>query len=293
MHVRDPHYRYSKDGLVYERMNKSIIVSQFGQTKPGIRLTDDEKTRLGGSIMKYLSDIENVKKDFELTSSRLYTRDSFCNFKGKSILKFTPFPIARFKFNEGNIKLGSLDHYRKIENEKSRDVLEGFSFYTVSLGNSEVNLTMAGGFDYLIFCGTTVEISPYEFKWLQNQFGSSCIQIYDVQSFADEVCKTIHAKEYFISEIHYTNSKTVSSDLRKYNFNPDYFDIIGDNFEFFLKETSHPSLFLKPEAFKSEKEIRIAFRLGENSRQSFTTFKNRKLLKFYTPINDHSQILQL
>lgn len=176
----------------------------------------------------------------------------------------------------GNWQLGNVHQYRTIENIKQRDEFEGFSFLNLNINNHIISQVCNAGFNYLILCGTKSKNSSN----LKEQFGEQELFFPDIKSFAEDVSMEINAIRYFIQKIEYNTLKSY--------FNPRvYLDPeinVTDNiltqkyFDILYENLIYPSLFVKPEAFKDENEVRIIFEMPKDYNKPYR-FKNKSLLK--------------
>jgi len=178
--------------------------------------------------------------------------------------------------SKGHWQLGTIEYYRTIEDKKIRDEFEGFSFLNININNHMVAITFITGYNYLILCGTKSSDSKYH----KENFGEKIICIPDIKSFAEIICKKVHAKRYFVQSVEYNSSKyyIVKNkihdpyiDLRNL-FTPPFFDKI-------FEHTFYPSLFVKPDYFKQENEVRIVFELDRDCFEPYK-FEDKSLINF-------------
>jgi hypothetical protein len=111
----------------------------------------------------------------------------------------------------------------------------------------------------------------------KEQFGQMELYFPDTKSFAESICKSINARRYFIQNVEYSTLKSYVSKQPIINPNikinhiltPPYFDILAEHM-------LYPSLFVKPESFEVENEVRIVF---EMEKDHFKPYKfNSELL---------------
>lgn len=268
---------------------------KFHHNKKGVNARYNKKKFLLGTLLighqntsftekEYLDSSKNVL-DFECSVRGYPKYGSSLNqlIHSKSIINnFGPFykyvnkNIFKNKILNGNWQLGNVHQYRTIENIKQRDEFEGFSFLNLNINNHIVSQVCNAGFNYLILCGTQSKNSSN----LKEQFGEQELFFPDVKSFAEDVSKEINAIRYFIQKIEYNTLKSYYNPKVYLNpminvtdniLTPKYFDILYENL-------IYPSLFVKPEAFKDENEVRIIFEMPKDYNKPYK-FKNKSLLK--------------
>jgi hypothetical protein len=140
-----------------------------------------------------------------------------------------------------------------------------------------VVISFITGYNYLILCGTRSSNSLYH----KETFGDKEICITNIKSFAENICQQIHAKRYFVQNIEYNSSKyyvvknkihDAYIDPARNLFTPPFFDKI-------FEHTFYPSLFVKPDYFKQENEVRIVFELDRDCFEPYK-FEDKSLINF-------------
>lgn len=220
-------------------------------------------------------------------TSKKLSSPSIRNFKvvsAKEIINdYTPFykyvqpDIFEKYIKNGNWQLGTIEQYRTIENSKQRDEFEGFCFLHLNINNHIVGTNLITGFNYLILCGTKEDNSSFH----KTNFGEKVLYFADVKTFAERVCKIVKAKKYYIHNVEYNTLKSYVSNDKIYNkylelenlLAPPFFDIISQHI-------LYPSLFVKPENFKQENEVRIVFELDNDCFEPYK-FEDKSLLNYF------------
>jgi len=174
----------------------------------------------------------------------------------------------------GIFQLGTIEQYRNIENCLQRDVFEGHSFLNLKINNQIVSVICNSGFNYYIFCGTK-SINSDSHK---EKFGEKVLYFPTVKNFAEIVCRQINAKNYYIQNVEYSTLKLY---INKDNINDTKIEtnsILSSRFfDIIQKHLIYPSLFVKPELFSDENEVRIIFEMKKDVNKP-SRFENKLLL---------------
>ena len=113
----------------------------------------------------------------------------------------------------------------------------------------------------MIFCGTPADNSTFP----ENHFGDKKITIPNVKAFAESIKKSINAKKYYVQKVSYNSVKLFINRDAIYNNKISLDNILNEHFFESLKDNFlYPSLFVKPETFKPENEVRIIFEMHKD-----------------------------
>lgn len=190
--------------------------------------------------------------------------------------KYTSMNSYENFFKRGQWQLGCIQQYKTIENKKQRDEFEGQCFMNMMINNHKTNSLVCTGFNYLIFCGTRKASSELH----KDSFGEKELYFPNVRSFADSVKKTIGAKRYYIQNVEYNTSKWFNVKDHILDDQVNLEDIINTRYVELINQYSvYPSLFVKPEAFCPENEVRIVFEMDKDYNKPLR-FENRSLLDY-------------
>lgn len=238
-----------------------------------IDFTDEQYLSIAESVLKFHCSVRNVP---------LHNIERPTQISKKLTNDYSPFykyvsnEIFDNYLSKGIFQLGTIEQYRTIENKKQRDEFEGYSFLNLNINNHIISSVCSSGFNYLVFCATRKGDSDT----LKEQFGEKQLFFPDVKGFAESICKKIQAKRYFIQNIEYNTLKLYINKNKIRNskidvkqiLTPEYFDIIKEHIVY-------PSLFVKPESFKPENEVRIVFEMSKDIKVPLR-FEHNELLKF-------------
>lgn len=267
-------FHHNKNGVNARYNKKKFILGTHTVSHKNIDFSSDDYLNLSKAVLDFESSVRGFPK-YDTTLNKLIDYQNIANDFGP-FYKYVNENIFKNKILKGNWQLGNIHQYRTIENKKQRDEFEGFSFLNLNINNHIISQVCNAGFNYLILCGTRSRNSLQHRK----QFGERELFFPDIKSFAEEVCKEIKAIRYFIHKVEYNSLKTYINPRVYNNPNinvterilvPDYFDILYQNL-------IYPSLFVKPEAFKGEDEVRIVFEMPRDYNKPFK-FKNKELLR--------------
>lgn len=250
---------------------------------------------------KYLiSFLMAIKEDFKPSNEQLMQMSQaglnfHCSVRNKplhDISIFKPveskykcefFPITKYVRKDifenhiikGEFQFGTIEQYRTIEGNSQRDEFEGYSMINMNINNQIIGTICNTGYNYLIFCGTSSKSDNY----LKSKFGEREFLIRDVKEFAERIRIKLKAKRYFIQKVEYNTLKWLNVEKRIVDDKIDTKDLLKPPFFELLKKYSfYPSLFVKPEGFNPEKEVRIVFEMPRDQEKP-VVIKDNSLLK--------------
>ncbi len=167
---------------------------------------------------------------------------------------------------KGKFQLGSLQYYREIEKNDSRDEKEGFSNLIIKSGNRQILTSVISGFNKYVFCGTH---SLEQQESMAKSFGGYVMKIDNIHSFAEKVLKAIGADEWLVNKVCYTDYKAYSAEIQPINFSGVSSDLSDELFNILYQLSESPSVFSKPTRFNDEQELRLAFTMRKDVKTTF------------------------
>ncbi len=257
--------------------NKKFVLGTPIINELGTDFTDEEFVKLSEIIINFESTVRGFPKH-KLETKKLILSNEIVN-DYSPFSKYVSDKVFKQYIQNGKWQLGNIHLYRTIENIKQRDEFEGFSFLNFNVNNHSISQVCNTGFNYLIFCGTKSSNSIIH----QEKFGSKELHFPNVKAFAERVCEIIGAKRYFVQNVEYNTLKAYSHrqliqnptiKLNDYLLTPEYFELLADI-------AIYPSLFVKPEYFRNENEVRIIFEMKKDFNRPYK-FKNKQLLDLIT-----------
>jgi len=253
-------FLHNSEGVTINANNKRLILRGLSIIEKDVANDYSKLKQLAKINLKFQSEIGRLPQHV-IESDEFYHSSSFSEISGP-VYKYVNKSIYENFILNGQWQLGCINQYRKIENEKQRDEFEGFCNMNLLINDFLVNVLCHSGFNYLIFCCTKTSNS----KYLKRQFGDLELKIPNVKSFANDVKKSISAKRVFIQEVKYNSLKSYFDPTPIFDTNVSLDDyILNESFvNLLLDRAPLPSLFVKPEYFKDEHEIRIIFEMGKD-----------------------------
>lgn len=261
--------------LIATYNNKKIIYGSFLIIiKRNINLSDSEFLNLAKyNLREYCSENKLPRKQIR-NITPILSKNIINDYS--PFYKYVKSETFENFIKKGSWQLGTIEQYRTIENSKQRDEFEGFSFLNLTINNHIVSTSVTTGFNYLIFCGTKSANSTFH----KNNFGNQVLYFPDIKSFAETICHVLNAKKYYIQNVEYNSLKFYISNDKIYNqylemnnlLTPPYFDIINEH-------VLYPSLFVKPENFEQENEVRIVFEMENDCYEPYR-FEHKGLLDY-------------
>jgi hypothetical protein len=267
-------FTHDNEGIHIKYKNKYLLLNGCAISKE--LLNDDEILRFSKIILKFNQEIGRI------SSSELQSEELKISTPKKLRDIHNPVPFYKYisrhdyckYYSKGHFQLGSSKYYRDIERNESRDGFEGYNISILQVNNFQIPITLFRCNNYLIFCGTSIKSSNY----LQQKFGAVEMEILDSASFASNMAKTIGALDFTIAEVEYSNCKIAKSEhISIDQFSPEAFIQNEEIIELLLSTSLYPSLYVKPEIFHPEKELRIVFEMPDDYPSSFR-FNDANLL---------------
>ncbi len=267
-------FSHNSEGVIAKYKNKKFILGYLSILKERTDLTDEEYISYAQSVLNYHCSVRGVPFHKIGKLEPISSKPIINNYT--PFYKYTSNAIFDQYIKKGIWQLGTIQQYRTIENIKQRDEFEGHSFLNLNINNHIVSTICSSGFNYLIFCGTRKANSDIH----KQQFGEKEIYFPNIKSFAESVRKTINAKRYFIQNVEYNTLKLYINKTPIANpeidinniLTPAYFDVINEHL-------IYPGLFVKPESFKDENEVRIVFEMPQDYYKP-NRFENKDLLNY-------------
>ena len=272
--TKDLKFSHTPQGVMAKYKNNLYILGLTSISHQNINFSDEEFLGLGESVLKFECAVRNLpvhKIDKLSPVSSEVMKNDYSSFS-----KYVSNNTFEKYIRKGIWQLGTIEQYRSIEDHKKRDEFEGFSFLNFNINNHVVSQVCSTGFNYLIFCGTKSGNSLDHKK----QFGEKELIFPNVRSFAEGVKKSIGAKRYFVQEVEYNSLKLY---IRKGVINNPSIDINNiltpEYFEILKKYFVYPNLFVKPEFFSPETEVRLVFEMEKDYKKPLR-FENKLLLDY-------------
>jgi hypothetical protein len=206
--------------------------------------------------------------------TKILSNTTFQRFDDATFYKFVSDETLSRHIRNGSFQFGTCQYYRDIENQNTRDHLEGFS--TIAVGPAVI-ASVLSGFNCAIFCGTD---SLANRALMERRFGSNVLRIESIKSFADAVREKIGANAYHLCAVAYADLKVFKSDAVVRDVRAVNPDLNDDLFELLYNISFFPSLFAKPTRFSDERELRLVFEFLSDVRTGVVRVECRELLDF-------------
>ncbi len=245
-------------GFKYILNNRSLIMQIITMTKENIKLTNTQIEVFIKATSKYLDAIQNVDNLIELFGSMDFVYPDQSSYS-RPFYKFIHKETYDNFVSKGKFQLGTLQYYRYIERQESRDEKEGFANLIINSGNRQILTSVISGFDKYILCGT-YDIDNVEY--MSTKYGGYIVKINNIHSFAEKVKTAIGAQSWHVNEITYSDYKAYSVDTIISDINGVSPDLSDELFTILYEISEKPSVNAKPTRFKNEKELRLSFTMS-------------------------------
>uniref|UniRef100_UPI00404A050C hypothetical protein n=1 Tax=Gelidibacter sp. TaxID=2018083 RepID=UPI00404A050C len=271
---------HTNKGFEYIKDNRSLILQFISMTKENVLFTNTDIENYIKAISKYSDYISNNKNVYESFGKLNYVTNLSQDFDG-TFYKFIHKETYDNFISKGKFQLGSLQYYREIERDESRDEKEGFSNIILNSNNRQILASVISGFNSYIFCGTyDLNLS----ETMSKNFGGYILKIKNIKTFADKIKKAIGAVNWQIEKVTYTDYKAFQATIDSINIEGVGPNLSDELFDILHKLSEHPSLFSKPTRFIPEQELRLVFTMSQRVKKRLN-FDNLGLL-------DHIDIIK-
>lgn len=253
-------------------------------TKENIFFSNDEIENFLKIFSDYYKNYAKNPNAYELFGRIDFIENTSNNYSGP-FFKFIDKETYDNFISKGKFQVGSLQHYREIERDESRDEKEGYSNIILNTNNRQILTSVISGFDNYIFCGT-YDLNQKEV--MVKKFGKYIIKINNIKSFAEKVKNAIGAISWQVEKVQYTDFKAFKSSINTIDLNGVGPELSNELFDILYRLSERPSLFSKPLRFIPEQELRLTFKMNKKTKKKLK-FDNLGLLRDIEIIKNYRQ----
>jgi hypothetical protein len=256
-HEPDAGYRLFKD-------NVSVLLHAAARVKHDATLTSLDVLNYFKRINQFLQTVGAYERE-DIDVNKIMRVEDFPDLDEVEFYKFLPGSTVDY-YRAGKFQFGSVQFYRDIENQSSRDRMEGLANIIFHGPKHDWAMSLASGYNFGMLCGTS---SLNARDHLSGQFGAQIIKIANLRAFAEEVKVRLGAKRYYLNHVSYNDLKlfrtrTLNRIKLSHNNAPGNSapDLVTDAFfNLFYERSFFASLFMKPTRFAAENELRLVFEM--------------------------------
>ena len=249
--------KYTKDGWKYSYKGESISLTHLSVTKENAFLTNEDNKNLIKMESAFRNEISRYNDKLEFLHEYNEIEKPIKNYNGP-FYKFVPSHVYENYLKKGKFQLGSSQYYRAIEKEESRDAIEGYCNLTIISKNREISTSVISGYNHYMLCGTT---NLEQVEYMTKRFGGFVMEVRNLNSFARKVKTCIGAEKWDIQDIRYDDYNLLKIEKEIKDINGFGAELSEEAFSLIKDYSLYQSLFVKPRCFKSENEVRIAFKV--------------------------------
>ena len=274
----DAGYRFFKDEV-------SLLLHSAARFRQTAVATNNDLFNLFKETNKFLERVGAYEAERQ-GASDLMTADHFPDRnKEVEFYKFLPEKSLEY-YLEGAFQFGSIEYYRSIEQQSSKDSMEGLANVAIRTPKHLFGMSLASGYNFGIFCGTAALNKRDE---MSKKFGPRIIKISNLKGFAEEAQTLLGSKRVYFNHVVYNDlkmfrTKTLKSIRLSRTEPPGNFDpqLIDDAiFDLLYDDSFLPSLFMKPTRFSIEEELRLVFEMPKDIAPPHVLRRtNKGLLKY-------------
>jgi hypothetical protein len=251
-------------GFRFLKENVSVLLHASARFKRDAIVTNLDIFNLIKRLNRFLDAVGIYDRESHGTSA-LMSAEKFPDLDEVEFYKFLP-PTSLEYYRSGSFQFGSTQFYRDIENQNSRDRMEGFANIVFQSPKHVWAMSLASGYNFGVFCGTSSLTMRDE---MSKRFGPHIIRIKNLRAFAEEVQSLLGARRFYFNHVSYNDLKMfrtrtlqtlrLSQDDPPGDFDP---NLVTDAvFDLLYKNSFLPSLFMKPTRFLTENELRLVFEM--------------------------------
>jgi hypothetical protein len=251
-------------GFRFFQQDVSILLHAAARFKHDAIVTNHDVFNLFKRLNRFLEAVGAYERESQVAST-LMAPEKFPDLGEVEFYKFLPATSLEY-YRSGSFQFGSVQFYRDIENQNSKDAMEGLSNIVFQGPKNVWAISLASGYNFGIFCGTS---SLKKRDEMSKQFGAHIIKIANLRAFAEEVQTLLGAKRFYFNHVQYNDLKmfrtrTLNKLILSRDDPPGDFDpnLVTDAvFELLYRNSFLPSLFMKPTRFSTENELRLVFEM--------------------------------
>jgi hypothetical protein len=255
-------------GFRFFKGDVSLLLHAAARYRQNVIATNHDLFKFFQHLNRFLQNVGTYEPE-RLSTSDIITADHFPDPQDIAFYKYLP-DISLDYYHSGSFQFGSIKYYRSIEQQNSKDTMEGLSNIAIKTPKRLLCMSLASGYNFGIFCGTS---NLNRRREMSERFGPHIIKIANIRRFAEEVQSLLGATGFYFNHVIYNDLKMFrartlkSLDLVKTgapndNFDPQVFD--DAMFDFLYDSTFLPSLFMKPTRFSAEQELRLTFEMSKD-----------------------------
>lgn len=254
-------YSHSTKGTCVHYDKKSFILEGLLVAEQGINLSVTDNSNISKAIITFDNSVRG-RAEYELQSEDIFEYRDLTPFNAPIYRYIKPYIFDKY-IKKGEWQLGNVSQYRKIEDINRHDQHEGFFVLHLNINGFRFIQAVSAGFNCLILCCTDLKDSA----WHYTRFGEIKITIPNPNAFARAIARAIGARAWYIYKMLYTDLKTYinHSPISNNEINPKR--LVSDEY---IKEVYNqsliPSVFIKPNRFKVESEVRIVFEMSKDQK---------------------------
>jgi hypothetical protein len=254
-------YSHSAEGVCVNYNKNSFILEGLLVTELGVNLSGIDISNISKALINFNNSIRG-RPEYEFLSEDVFEYGDLIPFNGPIYRYVKPCIFDKY-IKKGDWQLGTVGQYRKIEDINRRDQHEGSFVLHLNINGLRFIQMVSAGFNCLILCCTDLKDSV----WHYTSFGERKITIPDPSAFARAIARSIGARSWYIYKMLYTDLKTYVNQVPIYNneINPER--LLSDEYiKEIYQQSIIPSVFIKPNRFKVESEVRIVFEMSKNQK---------------------------
>jgi hypothetical protein len=255
-------YRYSNGGI-------SILTHTLALFKENATVTNLELNNYFRATNRFLEGVDAYDPEKQ-QFSKILTADDFRDIdKSIPFYKYVPQQTLDHLLND-SFQFGSIQYYRNIEKQNSKDGMEGLTNLTIATPRRLIGTSLVSGYNSAILCGTS---RLDKRAHMLDRFGGRIIKISNLRGFSEHVRASLGARRAYFNNVTYNDLKlfrvktlkpfeVLKKEAPNDNFDPK--DIDERIFTFLYKSSFLSSLFVKPTRFSIEQELRLVFELSKD-----------------------------
>jgi hypothetical protein len=147
-------YEFQPDqGFRFYRSDVSLLLHAAARFKQSAIVTNIDLLHLFQRLNKFLQSVGAYDRE-NVDARDLINAEYFVDLQEPTFYKFLPDSSAEHVKND-SFQFGSIQYYRDIEQQQSKDSLEGLANIAFKTPKHLVCMSLASGYNFGIFCGTS------------------------------------------------------------------------------------------------------------------------------------------
>src|SRR5262249_25121713 len=197
-------------GFRFTKGDISLLLHTAARFRQTAVVTNVDLFNLFKAINKFMANVGAYEDKGSVISAPM-NADNFPELENAVFYKFVPEASLQY-YVHGSFQFGSIQKYRTIEKQNSKDRMEGLCNIAIKTPKHLYGASLTSGYNFGIFCGTATLNRRDE---MSKKFGPRIIKISGLREFAEEAKQLLKAQRFYFNRIIYDDLKMFRANTLK------------------------------------------------------------------------------